>query len=101
MTPNSLAAQRSGPDKPDCWKCAYFTVSWDPAKPYACKLMGFKSRMLPAFEVKMADGHDCRGFASKPMPQHTMTKPLELGVGGVKNPAGSAKRARSTQVWEA
>jgi hypothetical protein len=101
MTDKTLANNRSGPDKPDCWKCAYFTVSWDPAKPYACKLMGFKSRMLPSFEVKMADGHDCRGFTSKPMTQPTMTKPLELGVGGVKIPARSAHRARSTQVWEA
>ena len=49
----------------------------------------------------MVDGHDCRGFTSKPLTQPTMTKPLQLGVGGVKIPESRAQRARSTQVWEA
>jgi hypothetical protein len=40
-------------------------VSWDPKLPYACKLMGFKSRITPALEVLRADGTPCRGFAAK------------------------------------
>jgi hypothetical protein len=27
--------------------------------------MGFKSRMIPSFEVFRADGHPCRGFMAK------------------------------------
>jgi hypothetical protein len=30
--------------------------------------MGFKSRMVPSFEVFRADGHHCRGFLQKPAP---------------------------------
>ncbi len=51
---------------PNCYQCRHFAVSWDPAAPYACRLMGFKSRALPAIEVLRADGVRCRGFAAKP-----------------------------------
>lgn len=53
-------------DRPDCWKCQYFGVSWDPKLPYLCKLMGFKSRNLPALEVIRVDGKPCEGFVPKP-----------------------------------
>jgi hypothetical protein len=33
--------------------------------PYLCRLMGFRSRNLPAFEVLRADGRSCQGFAPK------------------------------------
>lgn len=49
----------------NCYQCRHFAVSWDPALPYACRLMGFKSRVLPAIEVLRADGVRCRGFSSK------------------------------------
>jgi hypothetical protein len=52
-------------NRPDCWKCVYFKISWDPSKPYACQMMGFKSRMIPSFEVFRADGNHCRGFMVK------------------------------------
>ncbi len=55
--------------RPDCWKCQHFSVSWDPKLPYLCRLMGFKSRNLPAIEIIRADGKPCQGFAAKaPMP---------------------------------
>jgi len=47
---------------PDCRRCRYFAVSWQPAMPYLCRLMGFRSRNLPAFEVLRADGRPCQGF---------------------------------------
>ena len=53
-------------DRPDCWKCQHFAVSWDPRLPYLCKLIGFKSRSLPALEVIRIDGKPCEGFAPKP-----------------------------------
>ena len=51
--------------RPDCWKCQHFSVSWDPKLPYLCRLMGFKSRNLPALEIIRADGKPCQGFTAK------------------------------------
>ena len=50
----------------DCNKCQHFAVSWDPQRPYLCRLMGFKSRALPSHEVMRVDGKACQGFAAKP-----------------------------------
>lgn len=50
---------------PNCWQCRHFAVSWDPSLPYSCRLMGFKSRIMPAIEVLRADGTRCRGFLPK------------------------------------
>jgi hypothetical protein len=33
--------------------------------PYSCKLLGFKSRMLPCMQVQQLDGRPCQGFAPK------------------------------------
>ncbi len=51
---------------PNCFQCRHFAVSWDPSLPYACRLMGFKSRVLPAIEVLRVDGVFCRGHSPKP-----------------------------------
>lgn len=53
---------------PNCWQCRHFAVSWDPSLPYSCRLMGFKSRIMPAIEVLRADGTRCRGFLPKVLP---------------------------------
>ena len=52
-------------EAPNCWQCRHFSVSWDPKVPYACRLMGFKSRIMPAIEVLRADGVRCRGYLRK------------------------------------
>ncbi len=63
----NAATPPTGPGSgPNCWQCRHFAVSWDPRLPYLCKLMGFKSRAMPALEVLRADGVGCRGFAAKP-----------------------------------
>ena len=36
--------------------------------PYACKLLGFKSKALPAIEILRIDGRVCQGFTPKPIP---------------------------------
>ena len=51
--------------KPNCWNCRYFAISWHPSMPYACRLMGFKSRVLPCVEVQTADQRPCQGFLAK------------------------------------
>ena len=47
-------------------QCRHFATSWDPALPYSCKLLGFKSRMLPCMQVQQLDGRACQGFEAKP-----------------------------------
>ena len=61
--------------RPDCWKCKHFAVSWDPKLPYLCRLMGFKSRSLPAIEIIRADGKPCQGFAPKLQPAAAQANP--------------------------
>ena len=62
-------ANKVDSSRPDCWKCQHFSVSWDPKLPYLCRLMGFKSRNLPAIEIIRADRKPCQGFTAKaPMP---------------------------------
>jgi hypothetical protein len=61
--------------RPDCWKCQHFAVSWDPKLPYLCRLMGFKSRSLPALEIIRVDGKPCQGFALKPQPAAAQSNP--------------------------
>ncbi len=63
MTTPKLTEQE---EAPNCWQCRHFAVSWDPKMPYSCRLMGFKSRILPAIEVLRADGLRCQGFMRKP-----------------------------------
>lgn len=50
---------------PNCWHCMHFGISYIPATPYTCHLMGFQSRAMPSLEVLRADGHFCRGFMPK------------------------------------
>lgn len=63
-----LGVPVSGYDAPDCWRCRNFAVIWQPATPYLCRLMGFKSRVLPSIEVTRADGRSCVGFSPKCVP---------------------------------
>ena len=69
-------------EAPICWQCRHFAVSWDPKMPYSCRLMGFKSRILPAIEVLRADGQRCQGFVRKP----------SAAAGGAESPSSSAIR---------
>lgn len=89
MPPNTMAEQTS--KAPDCWQCRYFAISWDPRNPYQCKMMGFKSRMIPSFEVFRADGNHCRGF---------MPKVVEL-TPAAKLQATPSVRKSSRYLWKA
>jgi hypothetical protein len=61
MTDDKTPAERG----PNCFQCRHFAISWDPNLPYSCRLMGFKSRALPAIEVLRADGVFCQGYSAK------------------------------------
>jgi hypothetical protein len=62
--PRSNNAERG----PNCYQCKHFAISWQPSMPYACRLLGFKSKALPAIEVMRIDGRLCQGFQAKPTP---------------------------------
>jgi hypothetical protein len=53
---------------PNCWQCRHFAVSHVPSSPYACRAMGFQSRLLPALEVLRVDGQFCQLFHAKEKP---------------------------------
>ena len=58
---------------PNCYQCKHFAISWQPSMPYACRLLGFKSKALPAIEVLRIDGRVCQGFTAKPIPPSAVT----------------------------
>ncbi|MDR1421142.1 MAG: hypothetical protein LBI86_12275 [Treponema sp.] len=54
---------RETPDRPpNCVKCAYFRVTWDPAFPRSCAVFGIMSLNLPSAEVFRATGRHCPSF---------------------------------------
>jgi len=86
---------------PDCMKCHYFAISWDPGKPYSCRLMGFKSRRLPAMEVLSTDGTPCLGFVEKQNTTAGQPLPAKSDTKDKTQALVNARHFRSTQVWEA
>ena len=50
---------------PNCWQCRHFSITHIPSSPYACRSMGFQSRLMPSLEVLRVDGQFCRLFAAK------------------------------------
>lgn len=53
---------------PNCWHCRHFAITHIPSSPYACRGMGFQSRLLPSLEVLRVDGQFCRLFSPKETP---------------------------------
>ena len=72
---------------PNCWECRYLAITWDTRMPYGCKLMGFRSRVIPSLEVLRTDGRFCGGFSPK-LPQ-TAAK-------ASKPPVGNSSQRRET-----
>jgi hypothetical protein len=62
-------------ETPNCWRCRHFAISYDPKRPYSCRLMGFKTKILPAIEVLRADGVRCMGFERKSVVSKRMAPP--------------------------
>ncbi len=48
--------------RPNCLRCRHFYVTWDPRFPRGCRALGFKTRGIPADEVRRASGRDCLFF---------------------------------------
>ena len=58
--------QENNANKPDCFKCIYFTLTWEKKTPRSCKLYGFKTASMPSVVFRDTTGHECVGFKRKP-----------------------------------
>ncbi|GHT82444.1 hypothetical protein AGMMS49960_17060 [Betaproteobacteria bacterium] len=56
------------PARPDCYRCAAFFITHNPAFPYGCRAIGCQSKRLPGAEVLEASGQSCLMFTPKPPP---------------------------------
>lgn len=52
-------------ERPNCFECTHFYITWESSKPYGCRAMNFKSRRIPTVEVLDADGALCVSFQGK------------------------------------
>jgi len=76
------------PKGPNCWECRYMAITWDVRMPYGCKLMGFRSKVVPSLEVLRTDGRFCGGFS--PKPPRTDAQKVS------KKPVGNSSQRRET-----
>ena len=51
--------------RPNCYQCQHFYITHEPAHPYGCRAMGFKSAQLPMITVRISSGLDCQLFTAK------------------------------------
>jgi len=68
MEMNMVHGEENHPKGTDfifCKNCKYFYITWDKRFPYGCKALGFKSRALPAAEVRASSGAPCLYFVKK------------------------------------
>ena len=76
---------------PNCFECRHMAITWDVRMPYGCKLMGFRSKVVPSLEVLRTDGRFCGGFSPKP------PKPAKADAQKVtKKPVGNSSQRRET-----
>jgi len=50
---------------PQCRNCKNFFITHEPAQPYGCRAMGFKSRRIPSLVVFETSGMHCQLYAPK------------------------------------
>lgn len=74
------------PDRPpDCLKCAYFKITWEPDFPRGCIAFGVKSRNLPSMEVFHATGAHCPAFQPRAQSDQSSAQDSDLENGGSKH----------------
>ena len=52
-------------NKPNCYNCKFYYVTWDEDFPYGCKALGFKTRKIPTEVVFESSGMRCLAFSKK------------------------------------
>ena len=76
---------------PNCWECRHLAITWDVRMPYGCKLMGFRSKVVPSIEVLRTDGRFCGGFSPKPVNPAPATNTQKASKAPVGNPSQRQK----------
>jgi hypothetical protein len=61
-SPTGQKGQGTGPN---CFSCKHFYITYDANFPYGCRVVGFKSRLLPSKEMVINSGLECQVFAEK------------------------------------
>lgn len=51
--------------RPVCIKCVHYFITYEPARPYGCRAMGFKSKKNPATVVFENSGIECQLFLAR------------------------------------
>lgn len=49
----------------DCHKCKHYYITWDKNFPNGCRIMNFKSKLLPCISVYKSSGMNCLKFEQK------------------------------------
>jgi len=55
----------AGEERPDCFRCRAFFVTYEPARPYGCRTFGFASARLPCDAVRLSSGRECAAFEAR------------------------------------
>lgn len=50
---------------PDCFKCCFFSITWDTRFPRACSMFNIKGQNLPSVIVLRNTGQNCPAFTPK------------------------------------
>ena len=49
----------------NCFDCSHYFITHDPDRPHGCRTHGFKSRNMPAHEVRRSSGLACQVYLAK------------------------------------
>ena len=52
-------------ERPDCYRCRAFFVTYEPAHPYGCRTFSMKTKALPSLVVQSSSGSPCGAFDPK------------------------------------
>jgi len=55
-------------EHPNCLACRHFYITHEPAHPYGCKALGFKSLQYPSMVVFASSGIHCQSFTAMKKP---------------------------------
>ena len=62
----AMTNEHKPPNRIYCLRCAHYYVTWEPAFPYGCRALGFKSHIQPSVAVYQSSGMPCQVFEPKP-----------------------------------
>ncbi|RJX36069.1 MAG: uracil-DNA glycosylase [Desulfurivibrio sp.] len=60
-----MNTQQNPPNRPNCFNCRNFYITYESSHPYGCRAMGFKAKKLPSLVVFESSGLECQLFARK------------------------------------